>query len=83
MSRLDRILLVLAYVLLVVLAVVGTARVQNTLETAEDRRCDIEQLELRSLVVILQNVSLAPDTDRQELLQQVQDLSDQVKDDCS
>jgi hypothetical protein len=82
MTRLDRILLGLAYVFLIIILAVGVGQIQNTLEKAEQRRCDIEQLQLRSMVVILQNVSLAPDTDRQELLQQVQDLYEQVKVDC-
>ena len=82
MTRLDRILLAVAYVGLVALVVVGVWRVQVTLDHAEDRRCDIEQVQLASLNIILKSVQLDPDADKAVVLQQIRNLQDDVQAEC-
>jgi hypothetical protein len=82
MKRADRILLVVAYVLLVVIAVVGVKSGEAVIDETVDRTCEIQQVQLASLTIVLKSVQLNPNLDVDVLIATMQDLRDAIKDDC-
>jgi hypothetical protein len=51
-------------------------------EETVERTCEIQQVQLASLAIVLKSVTLNPTLDVDVLIATIQDLRDAIKDDC-